>query len=109
LKTLKQQNRFGDIVMVAFLVTQMLDGWLTYRGVRDLGIGIDIEGNPLIALAMSALGVRAALILAKTFTSLCGIMLHTHRWHRALAILTAIYVVAAIGPWILLLYTNVIV
>lgn len=108
MKTLEQQNRFGDAVMIAFLATQVLDGVLTYRGVRDLGLGVDIEGNPLIAFAMTALGVRVALILAKTFTSLLGFVLHTHRYHRVLAILTAVYVVAAIGPWMLLLYTNLL-
>ena len=109
MKTLKQQSRFGDIVMVAFLAAQVLDGVLTYRGIRDYGLGIELEGNPLVAFAMSALGVRLALILVKTFASLCGIVLHTHRYHRVLALLTAVYVVAAIGPWILLLYTNLLV
>ena len=95
--------------MILFLAAQVLDGVLTYRGIRDFGLGVELEGNPLIALAMSALGVRLALILAKTFASLCGVLLHTHRYHRVLAVLTAIYVVAAIGPWMVLLYTNLIV
>ena len=94
--------------MVAFLATQVLDGVLTYRGIRDYGLGIELEGNPLVAIAMSAFGVRIALILAKTIASLCGVFLHTHRYHRVLAVLTGFYVVAAIGPWILLLYTNLI-
>lgn len=94
--------------MIAFLATQVLDGILTYRGIRDYGLGIALEGNPLIALAMSALGVRVALILAKTFASLLGVVLHTHRYHRVLAVLTAVYVVAAIAPWMLLLYTNLL-
>jgi hypothetical protein len=109
LQTLKRQNRFGDVVMIAFLATQVLDGLLTYRGIRDYGLGIELEGNPLIALAMSAFGVRVALILAKTLASVFGIILHTHRYHRVLALLTAFYVVAAIGPWVLLLYTRLIV
>jgi hypothetical protein len=82
---------------------------LTYRGMRDFHLGVELEGNPLVALAMSALGVRVALIGAKTFASLCGIVLHTHRYHRVLALLTALYVVAAIGPWVVLLYTRLIV
>jgi hypothetical protein len=104
--TLKQQSRFGDGVMLAFLATQVLDGVLTYRGVRDYGLGIEIEANPLIALAMGALGVRLALILAKTFAAACGFILHTHRYHGVLTVLTALYAVAAIGPWMVLLYTN---
>ncbi len=107
--SIKMQNRFGDVVMIAFLVIQVLDGYLTYRGVRDLGLGVDIEGNPLVALAIGAFGVRVALVLAKTVASLAGVFLHTHRYHRVLAALTALYVVLAIGPWAVLLYTNLIV
>jgi hypothetical protein len=106
---LKRQNRFGDIVMIAFLVVQILDGYFTYRGIRDLGLGVEIEGNPLVALAIGAFGVRIALVLVKTVATLLGIFLHTRRYHRVLAILTALYVVAAIGPWVVLLYTNLIV
>lgn len=106
---LKRQNRFGDVVMAAFVVVQVLDGYLTYRGIHDLGMGVEIEGNPLVAFAMSALGVRLALVLIKAFATACGFILHTHRYHRVLAVLTALYVVAAIGPWVVLLYSNVIV
>ncbi len=107
--SIRQQNRAGDIVMAAFFATQILDGYLTYRGVRDLGLGVDIEANPLVALAIGAFGVRVALILAKTVASLGGVFLHAHRYHRVLAVLTALYVVFAIGPWVVLLYTNLVV
>jgi len=106
---LKTQNRFGDVVLAAFLATQVLDGYLTYRGIRDLALGVEIEGNPLVALAIGALGVRVALVLVKTCASLWGVFLHTRRYHRVLAALTGLYVVAAIGPWTVLLYTNLLV
>jgi hypothetical protein len=107
--SITQQNRLGDAIMVAFLATQVLDGYLTYRGIRDLGLGVEIEGNPLVALAIGAFGVRVALVLFKTIASLCGVLLHTHKYHRVLAALTALYVVAALGPWVVLLYTDLIV
>jgi hypothetical protein len=107
--SIKQQNRLGDAIMIAFLATQVLDGYLTYRGIRDLGLGVEIEGNPLVAIAIGAFGVRVALVLVKTAASLFGFLLHTHKYHRVLAALTALYVVAAIGPWIVLLYTDFIV
>ena len=109
MRSIRGQNRFGDAVMAVFFATQVLDGYLTYRGIRDLGLGVDIEGNPLVALAIGAFGVRVALILIKSIASLCGFLLHPHRYHRVLAALTALYVVAAIGPWTVLLYTNWIV
>lgn len=108
MSSIRAQTRFGDIVMIAFLVTQVLDGYLTYRGIRDLGLGVEIEGNPLVAIAIGAFGVRVALVLFKTVASLCGFLLHTHKYHRVLAALTALYVVAAIGPWVVLLYTDLI-
>jgi hypothetical protein len=105
----RRQSRFGDAVLGAFLATQVLDGYLTYRGIRDLGLGVEVEANPLVAIAIGALGVRVALFLFKAVASLAGVFLHTRRYHRVLATLTALYVVAAIGPWLVLLYTNLIV
>ena len=106
MRTLEKQSRFGDLVMVAFVVTQVLDGLLTYRGIREFGV--ELEGNPLIALAMSALGVRTALFLFKTLATLFGFVIYSHRYYRVLAVMTAVYVVAAIAPWILILYTRLL-
>jgi len=78
-RAIARHNRFGDLVMSAFLILQILDGYLTYRGITDLGLGVEIEGNPLVALAIGAFGVRVALVLVKTFASLCGIFLHARR------------------------------
>lgn len=109
MRGLARRLHFSDAVIAAFLAVQVLDGYLTFRGIRDLGLGVEIEGNPLVALAIGALGVRLALILVKAIASLLGVFLHARRYHRVLAALTALYVVAAIGPWIVLLYTNLIV
>ena len=46
--------RFADIVVVVFLVAQACDGVFTYVGVSVYGVGI--EGNPLLAWLMTAVG-----------------------------------------------------
>ena len=91
------QSRFGDLVIVGFLLMQWLDAVFTY-----LGIGIwgpSIEANPLISSAMAAAGVLAGLGAAKGVAIGFGMALHLHRVHNLVALLTAIYFAVAILPW----------
>lgn len=88
---------FGDLVIVAFLLCQALDGVFTYLGVHQFGKGI--EANPLIGAAMPALGTGVALTGAKLLAASLGIILHLTGVHRAVALLTAFYLGAAILPW----------
>ena len=57
------RSRFGDLVVVGFLLMQCLDAVFTYLGVATWGQAI--EANPLISSAMSAAGVVGALSVAK--------------------------------------------
>jgi hypothetical protein len=96
---------FGDIVLVAFLLTQASDGVLTYVGVSTYGARV--EGNPLLTWLMASLGQGLALTAAKTAAGAFGIALHLTAVHRTVAFLTALYVAAAVVPWIgLLFYWN---
>jgi uncharacterized membrane protein len=47
------------------VLLQILDGIFTYAGVENLGVGTDIEGNPLVKFAMDAVGPGTALVLIK--------------------------------------------
>jgi hypothetical protein len=47
------------------VLLQVLDGIFTYAGVLLLGIGTDIEGNPLVRWAMVELGPGTALVIIK--------------------------------------------
>src|SRR5687768_2118889 len=67
---------FGNVAVVAFLMTQCLDGIFTYVGVATFGIGV--EANPLIAALMSAFGHGPGLVGAKLIASALGILLHLH-------------------------------
>jgi hypothetical protein len=96
------RSRFGDVAVVVFLLTQAFDGVLTYVGVRTFGLGV--EGNPLIAWLMSLLGHGPGLAAAKLTAGCFGIILHRCDVHKAVALLAGFHMVAAIGPWIAVLY-----
>jgi hypothetical protein len=95
------KSLFGDLMVVAFVLMQCLDGMFTYLGV---GIwGPTVEANPLISSAMAAGGVVAGVGGAKAVAIGLGILLHLRRVHNLVALLTAIYFTAAVLPWTALL------
>jgi hypothetical protein len=98
------ESRFGDIVVLVFLCVQACDGILTYIGLAALGR--HMEGNPLVAGLMVTLGTGPGLASAKLIAGFLGIALHLSGVHRLIAILTAVYVAAAIVPWTALLLAN---
>jgi hypothetical protein len=98
-----RRSRFGDAALFVFLLAQCLDGVFTYVGVVSFGPGI--EGNPLVAGLMGAVGHGAGLLAAKAGAMALGIALHARQVHTAVALLAAFYVVAAILPWMAILFT----
>lgn len=92
---------FGDVVIVAFLVTQVLDGAFTYLGIAAFGLS---EGNPLIAYYMEVAGVGPSLTGAKIVAVAGAVVLHVLGLHRTLAVLTIFYLSLAILPWTYLIY-----
>jgi hypothetical protein len=87
------------VMLLLFLTLQAFDGLFTYTAVR--AYGLHAEGNVLIATWIALVGPAAALFGAKTVAAACGVILYLCGVHRILALLTALYVVGAIGPWIL--------
>jgi hypothetical protein len=55
---------------------------------------------------MAATGVAATLGTAKALAIAFGCLLHLHRVHNLVALLTALYFTAAILPWTALFLTN---
>jgi hypothetical protein len=98
----RERSRFGDIILVAFLVAQVLDGVFTYLGVKTFGPAA--EGNPLIGWLIASVGEGPALAGAKVMAGSFGIVLHLTSVHRIVAVLTALYFGAAVIPWIAILY-----
>jgi hypothetical protein len=94
--------RFGNVVVIAFLVAQACDGVFTYVGVATYGA--HLEGNPLLGWLMGALGCAAGVAMAKAAAGAFGIVLHLVAVHRVVAALAAFYFVAAVVPWVGLLF-----
>lgn len=92
---------FGNIVIVAFFLCQALDGAFTYVGVQVFGPSV--EANPLLGWLIAVFGAGPALTAAKLTAAGLGIILHLASVHRAVAVLTAIYISAAVMPWTVLL------
>ena len=85
------------LVLLLFLVAQAFDGLFTYTALH--AYGLHAEGNVLIATWISLVGTAVALLGAKAVAGACGVLLYIHNAHRTLTLLTALYVVGAIGPW----------
>jgi hypothetical protein len=102
LRWLRRSLTFGNFAIVAFLLVQAMDGALTYIGIVSYGPAV--EGNPLLSWMMGMLGAAPALAGAKMAASMFGIILHMTAVHRTVALLAALYVSAAILPWVELLF-----
>src|SRR4029077_1768000 len=94
------KSRFGAFVVLSFVLVQCLDGVFTYLGVSIWGPGI--EANPLVSSAVAAAGLGPGRAGAKLVAIGFGILLHLRRVHTVVALLTAIYMGAAILPWTVL-------
>jgi hypothetical protein len=96
------ESHFGNFAVVAFLCAQACDGVLTYVGLAAWGP--QMEGNPLVAGLMGLVGAGPALAGVKLMASSLGCVLHLCGAHKLLALLTLIYLGAAVLPWTALLY-----
>jgi Domain of unknown function (DUF5658) len=91
----------SHLILALFLAAQAFDGLFTYTAVR--ADGLQAEGNIILATWMALIGPAPALFGAKLLATACGVLLYKHGVHRTLALLTALYAVAAVGPWIVLI------
>lgn len=84
--------------LAIFIVLQLTDGVLTYAAV-DL-YGPSAEGNPLLATWIMIAGAAPALLGAKLMACGCGALLFVAGVHRTLIGLSAVYLFAAVVPWL---------
>jgi hypothetical protein len=89
---------FDELAWVAFVTVQALDGVFSYVGVQTIGSGI--EANPLLAWYLGAFDPAAVFFGAKMFAIGCGAVLYMTNRHGWVAILTALYLLFAVGPWV---------
>lgn len=90
------------LILLVFLLLQLVDGVLTYTAVALLGVVG--EGNVLLATLMQMAGPGPALVGAKTLAAACGLLLYVRGFYGILGALTALYVIAAITPWLLVFH-----
>jgi hypothetical protein len=90
-------SRF-EVLWLAFVTVQALDGAMSYVGVSLYGLGI--EANPLVAWYLSLFGPAVGFTAAKLFAVTCGAVLYYTARYRWVAILTLFYLVFAVGPWV---------
>jgi hypothetical protein len=91
--------RMSRLVLLLFLTAQACDGIFTYMAVH--AYGLTAEGNVLLSTWMVLVGPTPALLGAKLLATGCGILLYLRGIHRTLALLTLVYAVGAVGPWML--------
>ena len=84
--------------LVLFVLLQFADGVLTYAAVQRFGAGA--EGNPILASWIVISGALPALVGAKLLACACGGVLYAAGVHRVLAGLSALYLLAAVVPWL---------
>jgi uncharacterized protein DUF5658 len=103
---LKRRRLSGaQTLWLAFVIVQVLDGVMSYVGVSLHGPGI--EANPLVGWYLAAFGPAVGFAVAKLFAVTCGSVLYFTARHRWVAILTLVYIVFAVGPWVQVLSSSV--
>jgi hypothetical protein len=95
--------RLPRLVLLLFLVSQAYDGLFTYVAVR--AHGVEAEGNLILGAWMTLVGPTATLVVAKLLAAASGLFVYARGLDVTLAILTGLYLFAAIGPW-LYVYAN---
>jgi len=90
----------GRAVLFVFVATQVLDGALTYAGVRQ---GLAPEGNPLVEFLMRSMGLFSALCFVKLLAVFFGGLLFAFGRITILVYLTVFFWVIAILPWLVVL------
>jgi len=88
-------------VLVIFAAMQLADGVMTAAGAAQFGTSI--EANPLLVFLFGVVGTGATIVAMKLFAILCATLLHLREQYSALAILTLVYLFAAIVPWTVIL------
>ncbi len=90
----------ASLVLSIFVLTQVLDGTLTYWGVSQFGLGI--ESNEWLVTLMEAIGPAPALFAAKSLAVVCGFVLFATMSFRVLAVATGWCLGFAVVPWMIL-------
>lgn len=56
---------YRKLLVISCIVLQILDGLFTGYGAINSSLGIDVEGNPIVKMCMSYIGIIPALLIIK--------------------------------------------
>jgi hypothetical protein len=99
----KEMTPTPRLILLVFLLLQVFDGVLTYVAVAMLGVVG--EGNVLLATAMQVAGAGPALFGAKMLAAACGVLLYFRGFYGILGVLTGLYLIGAITPWLMVFHS----
>ena len=95
--TLPNSRTRAVSVLVLFAMVQIADAVMTFAGVSKFGL--QAEGNAVLLFYMMMCGAGATLTGAKLLAITLATVLHLRSYYTTLAILTVVYVLGAIAPW----------
>ena len=111
---MKVQTRVGTLTLskkvailgCALMTLQIMDGALTYLGLKLLGV--QMEGNSVLRGVIQMYGIAPALFIAKGAALVgVGVLMsaaHRRKWVRPIIFaLCAVYTTLAVVPWLVIL------
>jgi hypothetical protein len=94
-----QDSKARALALLAlFACLQIADAWMTAAGIDRYGLAA--ESNPLLAFGVALFGPAVVLTIAKGLSVGAAVVLYRLSRLSLLALLTAMYLVVAIAPWI---------
>jgi hypothetical protein len=88
----------GNIAVTCFITMQVADWIATCQGV--ILFGTEIEANPLLRFLMERFDIILTLTSAKVAATGAGFLLHLLGRHLEVAILTLLYTMFGLIPWL---------
>lgn len=98
---IRRAPRAETIVFAVFLLSQVLDGVLTYVGVARFGVAAELNG--IVSWYVERFGAGPALLGLKSLACICGVVLYDAGCYRSLAVLAGGHVGVAVIPWLVVL------
>lgn len=92
--------------LILFILLQLADGILTYRGISHTFLGMNYERNPIVVFCIQQIGVIGGLFVTKIFSIIAAVALYRYRKIKALGVKTAwcIYALVIIMTYILAMH-----
>lgn len=101
----RSDSRQAPLVLGIFFLVQALDGVLTYWGVNEFGV--EMEMNAILASGMLSIGPGATLVAAKLVACAGGLVLYGSGYHRPLAAVAGLCLGVAVVPWLVFWFYTV--